>query len=100
MTGRRFWTTVEINRLREMAGEDPDVVAAELGRSRSAVQHKARELDVVLGHARNPIHWSESTRARALARIQVGGEPITEVSRTTGIPIRTLSRWNNQEPKT
>lgn len=92
----RFWTTHDVKRLRALAaaGKSPQQIARELGRTVTAVRHRAKRMGLSL-NVRKQTVWPAELKMRA-AVMKASGSTWLEISKELGVPLGTVQQWGNK----
>lgn len=87
----RHWTTRDIETLRTMEGQRPEVIARALGRTAPSVRNQANRIGVKLP-GRTLKVWPPETRFAA-EMMRHRGTSEREIARALGVPRSTINSW-------
>lgn len=87
----RHWTTRDIEALRAMEGQRPEVIARALGRTVPSVRNQANRIGVKLP-GRTLKLWPPETRLAAMS-LRLTGTSEREIARVLGVPRPTINSW-------
>lgn len=92
MTAYRWWTSREVEILRQCAHMPRIRIALKLGRSEQAITHAARLYGIELTH-RHRKAWPEAVKREAAA-LRAQGVPMREVAAKFGTRRELVQRWS------